>query len=141
MPARFTWPAMSTTGEEDANAVARPAPALYTPTPGVAFVVAVLLLRRLPLMLLLHHVVPAIRGRREARFAGWFGPIGVAALYYATLSAERLQRHDFFIVGSLVVASSVVTHGVTATRLVQRRERIEPAEAPNGDHRPQSESA
>ena len=34
MPWRFTWPAMSSTGDDAAYAVARPAPALYTPTPG-----------------------------------------------------------------------------------------------------------
>jgi len=34
IPARFTWPARSNTGDEHAYAVARPDAALYTPTPG-----------------------------------------------------------------------------------------------------------
>ena len=34
MPSRLICPATNTTGDDAANAVANPAPALYTPTPG-----------------------------------------------------------------------------------------------------------
>ncbi|MCA9629863.1 MAG: cation:proton antiporter [Myxococcales bacterium] len=85
----------------------------------VSFALAVLLLRRLPLMLILHRAVPAISGPSEARFAGWFGPIGVAALFYAARLSERLSDPWIFQTASIVIASSVVAHGVTATPLVR----------------------
>jgi sodium/hydrogen antiporter len=47
---------------------------------GVAMTGTVLVLRRIPLVLLLHR--PLGLTTDEAVSAGWFGPIGVAALYY-----------------------------------------------------------
>ncbi len=88
-------------------------------------VVAVLLLRRLPAFLALAPAMETVRGRAEALFLGWFGPIGVAALYYAALSRSETGDELVFTVATLVICSSVVAHGVTATpgsRLLGRRE-------------------
>lgn len=52
---------------------------------GVLLVLAVLLLRRLPAVLATSPLAGG-RGRGEALFLGWFGPVGVAALYYANES-------------------------------------------------------
>jgi len=52
------------------------------------FGIAVLLLRRLPAVFLMQKAVPEIRSPREACFVGWFGPMGVGALYYALKSGE-----------------------------------------------------
>jgi hypothetical protein len=51
--------------------------------------VAVLLLRRLPAVFMLQKAVPEIRSPREACFVGWFGPMGVGALYYALKSGKQ----------------------------------------------------
>lgn len=81
---------------------------------GVAFATAVLLLRRLPLLMLFRR--PLGLGRPEAAFTGWFGPIGVAALFYLTHAAERgASGTTIWAAGSLVIAASTVIHGVTAT--------------------------
>lgn len=82
---------------------------------GAALVVAVLLLRRLP-------VIFALRGAlgpldRDALFVGWFGPIGVAAVFYATLAVRHTGDRRVWVVDSLLVAGSVVAHGATATPL------------------------
>lgn len=53
---------------------------------GPTLVVLLLLLRRLPWVLALVFLAPTMRGVRDGLFTGWFGPIGVAALYYATLA-------------------------------------------------------
>lgn len=50
------------------------------------FGVGVILIRRLPSVLALQRFVPEIRSFREACFVGWFGPMGVGALYYALKS-------------------------------------------------------
>lgn len=55
--------------------------------------------------------------RRERIFLSWFGPMGVAALYYALL-IERysVPRHEeIFGAASLAICLSVVIHSVTAT--------------------------
>ena len=48
-------------------------------------------------------------------FAGWFGPIGAAALFYACEAQDRLWIFSIWPVVSLAVAASVVAHGITAT--------------------------
>jgi NhaP-type Na+/H+ or K+/H+ antiporter len=80
---------------------------------GALLVVGVLLLRRLPVVLLLRRPL----GLRwpDAVFLGWFGPIGVSALFYLTLEADRIGVDPVVLAaGSLVVAASTVVHGLTA---------------------------
>ncbi|MDG4782351.1 cation:proton antiporter [Micromonospora sp. WMMD961] len=77
------------------------------------FAVAVLLLRRLPVVLALKK--PLRLPWRELVFLGWFGPIGVSALFYLAFSLnEGVQDRLLWTAGSFVVALSVVVHGVTA---------------------------
>lgn len=52
--------------------------------------------------------------RREALFLGWFGPIGVAAVYYALLAQERMHDPLHWHAASLVIALSILAHGVTS---------------------------
>jgi NhaP-type Na+/H+ or K+/H+ antiporter len=49
----------------------------------VGFSVGILLLRRIPAVLVVAKWVPEIRTLREALFVGWFGPMGIGAIYYA----------------------------------------------------------
>ena len=56
---------------------------------------AVLLLRRLPTIFLLQRWIPDIRTMREAIFVGHFGPMGVGALFIATLAVERLPTPTY----------------------------------------------
>ncbi|MBB4935631.1 NhaP-type Na+/H+ or K+/H+ antiporter [Lipingzhangella halophila] len=91
---------------------------------GPVLVVAVLLLRRLPVFVALSPFMRSVHGMREAAFLGWFGPIGVAALFYANLSLHETSNSLVWTVGSLVICASVLVHGVTATpitRLFGRR--------------------
>ncbi|WP_100498383.1 cation:proton antiporter domain-containing protein [Geodermatophilus chilensis] len=89
---------------------------------GGLLVVAVLLLRRLPVVWLLRR--PLRLGRPDAAFLGWFGPIGVSALFYLTLEHERMHVDPVVLAaGSLVVAASTVVHGVSGSpgRVLYRR--------------------
>ncbi|MGG2396010.1 cation:proton antiporter [Pseudomonas sp. SH1-B] len=83
--------------------------------PAAVLVVAVLLLRRLPALLLLRPMLPTLRSPRALLFAGWFGPIGVAALLYALMASERSGEPLVWQLGSLLICASVVVHGLTAT--------------------------
>jgi NhaP-type Na+/H+ or K+/H+ antiporter len=91
---------------------------------GVVLVIAVLLLRRPPVLLLLRPLLPGIRSVPDALFVGWFGPITVAAIYYASLMEHKLGEPVIWHVVSLVICGSVVAHGLTGaplTRLYGRR--------------------
>lgn len=88
----------------------------------VVLPVAVLLLRRPPVLLLLAR--PLGLRLRDAVFLGWFGPIGVSAVFYLTFShAEGVTDPRLWTVGSLLVAASTLAHGVSAApgrRLYER---------------------
>lgn len=91
---------------------------------GPLLALAILLLRRPLPMLLMQRLLPSIRGRADALFVGWFGPIAVAAVYYATLLTHHLGEPRIWDVVSLVVFASVLAHGTTAapfTRWYGRR--------------------
>lgn len=85
----------------------------------VLLIVGVLLLRRLPAMLVLGPLLGRVRGAPEALFMGWFGPIGIAALYYAQVGLHETGQEEVWIIASLIIASSVAIHGLTATPLTQ----------------------
>ncbi|KAK4949936.1 hypothetical protein LTR10_011778 [Elasticomyces elasticus] len=54
-------------------------------------VLAILLLRRLPAIVILKRLIPDIRTYHEALFVGHFGPMGVGALFLAIEARARLE--------------------------------------------------
>ncbi|KAI9595916.1 Sodium/hydrogen exchanger family-domain-containing protein [Syncephalis fuscata] len=87
----------------------------------VVISILILLFRRLPAVLMLQWFIPTLRTWREAAFAGWFGPMGVGALFFAMLAIEEMDKDDYqgnarnllFPVVSFIVLASVVVHGIT----------------------------
>lgn len=82
---------------------------------GVALLTGILLLRRLPAVLALARGIGSLERPADALFVGWFGPIGIAALYYATVAVGETGETVVWPVVSLVVAGSILVHGGTAT--------------------------
>lgn len=80
---------------------------------GTLLAVAVLLLRRPLTLLVLRRFLPEVRNVKDALFVGWFGPIAVAAIYYASLMEKHLGQTLVWDVVSLVACASVVAHGLT----------------------------
>jgi NhaP-type Na+/H+ or K+/H+ antiporter len=81
---------------------------------GPALAVVVLLVRRLPVVLALRR--PLGLAWRDAVHLGWFGPIGVSALFYLATEARETALEPFVLsVGTLVVAASTVAHGLTTS--------------------------
>lgn len=75
--------------------------------------VAVLLARRLPVLLVLAR--PLRLRVRDAVFLGWFGPVGVSAIFYLTFSQdEGVTDPRLWAAGTLVVAASTVAHGISS---------------------------
>jgi len=87
---------------------------------GLLAVVAVLIFRRLPVLLLLYRLTPSL-GWRDAWLVGWFGPLGIGALFYTTLVSGRLDEGALvWTLTSMVVFASVVVHGLSAGPLARR---------------------
>lgn len=96
---------------------------------GVGLAAAILLLRRPPVLLLLGPLTRTICGRRETLFTGWFGPVAVAALYYASLMEHRLEEPLVWHVVSMVICVSALAHGMTGAPLTRKMRAGRP-EAP-----------
>lgn len=83
--------------------------------------ILVLIFRRLPIVLALYKLIPAIKTWREAVFTGWFGPIGVGAIFYYSVAIESLpidgsNAHAREVIKPIIyfmVLASVIAHGIT----------------------------
>jgi sodium/hydrogen antiporter len=79
---------------------------------GAALAAGVLLLRRLPILLLLRR--PLRLPVPDALYLGWFGPVGVSALFYLTMEADRMKVDETVLAaGSLVLVASTVAFGIS----------------------------
>lgn len=74
--------------------------------------ILIICLRRVFPVLFFSNFIPEIKSKREALFIGWFGPIGVAALFYSLLVDRILDTLTIDYV-SVVVLFSVIIHGLT----------------------------
>ncbi|KAJ1846425.1 hypothetical protein LPJ57_009021 [Coemansia sp. RSA 486] len=89
----------------------------------VVTVIAVMVIRRLPVIMALYRIIPAIKNWQDALFAGWFGPIGVSAIFYAAETIKQIEEHSDSNAGRVaeivypivcsIVFGSVLVHGVT----------------------------
>jgi len=92
---------------------------------GVALALAVLAFRRLPVLLAVRPWMGSLRPLRDAVFMGWFGPIGVSAIFYAMLALRKTGNDQVWAIGSLVICASIIAHGMTASPLTRRYGRAE----------------
>ncbi|KAI1321766.1 hypothetical protein EDD11_000042 [Mortierella claussenii] len=100
----------------------------------IILAIVILLFRRMPFVVAMKRFIPALATYREAAFAGWFGPIGVGAVYLSKVAAEMTNpdnmgnnpyntdrllrvRSVIFPVVMFMVFSSVLIHGVTVPLL------------------------
>ncbi|KAH7370737.1 Sodium/hydrogen exchanger family-domain-containing protein [Rhexocercosporidium sp. MPI-PUGE-AT-0058] len=90
--------------------------------------VLILLLRRLPVVFAMHKFIHQIEEKRQAIFVGFFGPIGVSAIFYLyislefleTITVDGIQREDaerlgetIMIVVWFLAICSIVVHGLS----------------------------
>lgn len=84
-----------------------------------ALVVTILLLRRIPAILLLKPFVGQLRRWDEALFVGWFGPVGVGAIFFAAVAHKETHNEHVWPVTTLLVAATIILHDLTSTPLSQ----------------------
>jgi NhaP-type Na+/H+ or K+/H+ antiporter len=82
--------------------------------PVVLIAVAVLALRPIPVVFALMR--PLKFRAAEAAYLGWFGPVGVSALFYLTMEAERLGVQPGVLTArTFIVVASTVVHGLSSS--------------------------
>ncbi|BFZ58031.1 hypothetical protein PYCC9005_005089 [Savitreella phatthalungensis] len=98
--------------------------AMKTIDPGwrlVVAVLAILVFGRLPWILAMWKFIPEVRSWKDSLFAGWFGPVGVGAIFYAQIALPyfaddtsyiALYQHIKPIVYATALAS-ITVHGIT----------------------------
>ncbi|WVQ97379.1 hypothetical protein IAU59_004491 [Kwoniella sp. CBS 9459] len=92
-----------------------------TPWRLVILGILIMLVRRLPWVWVLSRWIPSLRTTRESVFAGFFGPIGVGAVFYVQIALEALPddgtrthlRQTLLPTVYFLVLTSVVVHGIT----------------------------
>jgi sodium/hydrogen antiporter len=77
-------------------------------------VLGILLLRRPPVLLALRPLLPNLHALRDVLFVGWFGPIAIAALYYASHAATHFDEPVVWDIVTLLIVASTIVHGSTA---------------------------
>eukprot|EP00742_Colponemidia_sp_Colp-10_P010522 GILJ01011557.1.p1 GENE.GILJ01011557.1~~GILJ01011557.1.p1 ORF type:complete len:507 (+),score=50.93 GILJ01011557.1:75-1523(+) len=79
----------------------------------VVLCLTILMFRRVPVVLFFYPIIPALKNIWEAVFVGWFGPMGVAAIFYAVVAFHQTGDLTTFHICTAVAFSSIVAHGLT----------------------------
>ncbi|MGE3276977.1 MAG: cation:proton antiporter [Vicinamibacterales bacterium] len=94
--------------------------------PLAGLVVLVLLLRRPPVVMALFPALRSTVAWRDAEYVAWFGPIGIAAVYYAAFAWGHLGDPRYWQITSAIVCGSVLVHGITSAPLTRLYARHRP---------------
>lgn len=70
--------------------------------------------RRVATVWSLRPLLSTLHDRTETAFMSWFAPVGVSALFYATLAERHTGNREIFVYASLAITVSVLVHGLTA---------------------------
>jgi sodium/hydrogen antiporter len=87
--------------------------------PLAGLTVLVLLLRRPPVIAALSPWLRRQLNGSDVAFVAWFGPIGIAAIFYAALARSHVHDPVIWHAASAVVFASILAHGVTAAPLTR----------------------
>ncbi|WEV78830.1 cation:proton antiporter [Janibacter cremeus] len=77
-------------------------------------IAGVIIVRRLATVWSLRPLLRDVHDRSETAFLSWFAPVGVSALFYATLAERHTGNREIFVYASLAITASVLVHGLTA---------------------------
>jgi NhaP-type Na+/H+ or K+/H+ antiporter len=87
---------------------------------------AAVLVRRIVTLWTLRPLIRSLHDAPETAFLSWFGPVGVSALFYATLAERLTGNHEVFVYTTLAITLSVLIHGLTTAPLSTWLKRKEP---------------
>ncbi|GAA1149330.1 cation:proton antiporter [Nesterenkonia lutea] len=93
-----------------------------------AVIIAAVLGRRLITVWALRPLFRNIHDRPETFFLSWFAPVGVSALFYATLAERHTGNPDIFAYATLAITASVLIHGLSSAPLSAWLKHRQPAQ-------------
>ncbi|WP_407290866.1 cation:proton antiporter domain-containing protein [Stutzerimonas zhaodongensis] len=102
--------------------------------PLVAAAVLVLLLRRPPVVMLASVAWRNSLNSHDSLYLGWFGPLGIAAIYYAALAHSHLHDPLYWHAASALIFASIMVHGASAAPLSRLYSRNPDAAPRNSAH-------
>jgi len=95
---------------------------------GILLAIAVVLFRRIPWVFLMKPLLARqLWTLPDVLFTGYFGPIGVGAIYYALFVAQETGNDSYWVVISFLVFSQVVLFGMSDTALTMLYARTNPS--------------
>lgn len=87
--------------------------------PLLAFALLILLLRRPPVIALLAPALRTAFNRHDVAYMAWFGPVGIAAMYYASFARRHFDDPLIWHAASAAIFASILLHGVSAAPLTR----------------------
>ncbi|WDF33594.1 cation:proton antiporter [Arthrobacter agilis] len=78
-----------------------------------AVLLLAVLLRRALTLAILRPLLRRVHDVPQTVFLGWFGPVGVSALFYATLAERMTGNQEIFVYSTLAITLSVIVHGIS----------------------------
>lgn len=86
---------------------------------GVLLALSVVVFRRMPWVGLVHPFLkPQIRSIDENLFLGYFGPIGVGAIFFAQIALSATDLEPIWVVVTFIVFTQIAIFGLTDTALL-----------------------
>ena len=95
-----------------------------------AVIAAAIIVRRVSTIWSLRPLLTTVHDRAETAFMSWFAPVGVSALFYATLAERHTGNHRIFVLATLAITISVLVHGLTVAPMSAWLHRRRGAAAP-----------
>lgn len=59
--------------------------------------------------------IPELKANKDVLFLGWFGPVGISAVFYALFIWHLTGFREVWVIASLIIFVSVIVHGTTAS--------------------------
>lgn len=81
--------------------------------------IVILIVRRIPAIFIAKKGLKSFSHPQDLWFAGWFGPVGVAALYYAIIAYKEFEDPIYWTWPTLIIFSSTLVHGITSGPLIK----------------------
>lgn len=90
----------------------------------VLFGFLILFFRRMPAFIILKPFFKKFKGWYDLLIMGWFGPVGVAAIFYAMDVLKKTPYQQVWVIGSFVIFFSTIVHGFTSLPLSKLYARL-----------------
>jgi len=85
----------------------------------IAFGLSIMLFRRIPAFLLIKPILKHFSDIRDVTILGWYGPVGVAAIFYAMHTLHLTPYREVWHLASFVVFTSTIVHGLSSLPLAR----------------------